>query len=98
MTAPIVDNPLLQTEGLPKFDRLRPEHVEPAIRELLTRLNAGLDALERDVKPTWEGSVARLSAITEPLGLAWGTVSHLMSVQNSPELRQAHSAVEGDVV
>ncbi|WPB75485.1 M3 family metallopeptidase [Archangium violaceum] len=98
MTATIADNPLLQNEGLPKFDRIRSEHVEPAIRELLTRLNADLDALERDVQPTWEGSVARLSAITEPLGFAWGVVNHLMSVQNSPELRQAHSAVEGDVV
>jgi oligopeptidase A len=98
MTATTADNPLLQNEGLPKFDRIRPEHVEPAIRELLTRLNADLDALERDVQPTWEGTVARLSAITEPLGLAWGAVNHLMGVQNSPELRQAHSAVEGDVV
>jgi len=98
MTAPTPDNPLLQSEGLPKFDRIRPEHVEPAIRELLTRLHASLDELERDVKPSWEGTVARLSAMTEPLGMAWGVVNHLMSVQNSPELRQAHSAVEGDVV
>jgi oligopeptidase A len=98
MTATIADNPLFQNEGLPKFDRIRSEHVEPAIRELLSRLNADLDVLERDVQPTWEGTVARLSAITEPLGLAWGAVNHLMSVQNSQELRQAHSAVEGDVV
>ncbi|HEX5749603.1 MAG TPA: M3 family metallopeptidase [Archangium sp.] len=98
MTATLADNPLLQNEGLPKFDRIRPEHVEPAIRELLARLNADLDALERDVQPTWEGTVGRLSTLTEPLGLAWGAVNHLMSVQNSPELRQAHSAVEGDVV
>ncbi|MFL5355855.1 M3 family metallopeptidase [Archangium sp.] len=98
MNASTVDNPLLQNEGLPKFDRIRSEHVEPAIRELLAGLKADLDALERDVKPTWEGTVARLSAITEPIGLAWGVVNHLMGVQNSPELRQAHSAVEGDVV
>ncbi len=98
MTSPTPDNPLLQTEGLPKFDRIRPEHVEPAIRELLARLTTDLDALERDVQPTWEGTVSRLSAITEPIGMAWGVVNHLMGVQNSPELRQAHAAVEGDVV
>ena len=98
MTAPTTDNPLLQSEGLPKFDRIRPEHVEPAIRELLTRLHASLDELERDVKPTWEDAVARLSALQEPLDIAWGVASHLMSVQNSPELRQAHAAVEGEVV
>ncbi|QRN95744.1 M3 family metallopeptidase [Archangium violaceum] len=98
MTASTSDNPLLQNEALPKFDRIRSEHVEPAIRELLTRLHTDLDALERDVRPTWEQTVARLSAITEPIGLAWGVVNHLMGVQNSPELRQAHAAVEGEVV
>ena len=98
MTAPVSDNPLLLTEGLPKFDRIRAEHVEPAIRELLARLNVDIDALEREVEPSWKGTVERLSTLTEPLGLAWGVVNHLMGVQNSPELRQAHSAVEGDVV
>ncbi|HSP80398.1 MAG TPA: M3 family metallopeptidase, partial [Myxococcaceae bacterium] len=98
MTAPANDNPLLHLEGLPPFDRIRPEHVEPAIREHLSRLHRALDELERDVRPTWEGSVARLSAITEPFMLAWSAVGHLMSVQNSPELREAHAAVEGDVV
>ncbi|WNG23993.1 M3 family metallopeptidase [Cystobacter fuscus] len=98
MNASVAENPLLQTEGFPQFDRIRPEHVEPALRELLQRMNAQLDELERDVQPTWAGTVERLSAITEPLGLAWGVVNHLMGVQNSPELRQAHAAVEGDVV
>jgi oligopeptidase A len=92
------DNPLLQTEGLPRFDRIRAEHVEPAVRELLARLNTDLDTLEREVRPTWQGTVERLSTLTEPLGLAWGVINHLMGVQNSPELRQAHAAVEGDVV
>ncbi|ATB36068.1 peptidase M3 [Cystobacter fuscus] len=98
MNASVAENPLLQTEGFPQFDRIRPEHVEPALRELLQRMNAQLDELEREVQPTWAGTVERLSAITEPLGLAWGMVNHLMGVQNSPELRQAHAAVEGDVV
>ncbi|MET0403580.1 MAG: M3 family metallopeptidase [Cystobacter sp.] len=98
MNASVAKNPLLQTEGFPRFDSIRAEHVEPALRELLARMNAELDALERDVRPTWAGTVERLSAITEPMGLAWGVVNHLMGVQNSPELRQAHAAVEGDVV
>ncbi len=98
MTVPASDNPLLQTEGLPRFDRIRPEHVEPAVRALLERLNTDLDALDRDVQPTWAGTVERLSTLTEPLGLAWGVINHLMGVQNSAELREAHAAVEGDVV
>ena len=39
-----------------------------------------------------------MEALTEPLFTAWGVVSHLMGVQNSPELRAAHDAVQKDVV
>jgi oligopeptidase A len=92
------DNPLLDLTGLPRFDAIRPEHVEPAIRALVSRMQEGVEALEREVQPTWESAVQRLSALGEPLGLAWGAVNHLMSVQNSPALREAHAKVEGDVV
>ncbi|MCI0572105.1 MAG: M3 family metallopeptidase [Myxococcaceae bacterium] len=98
MSSSTPDNPLLQIEGLPRFDAIRSEHVEPAVRTLLARLKEDLAALERDVQPTWEETVGRVSTMTEPLGLAWGAVNHLMSVLNSSALRQAHAAVEGDVV
>ena len=31
-----MDNPLLAQEPLPPFPRIRPEHVEPAVREALS--------------------------------------------------------------
>ncbi len=92
-------NPLLASpDTLPRFDEIRAEHVEPAMRELVSGVIAGLDAIERDVVPTWDGLVARLTALTEPLGWAWGAVTHLMAVRNGDELRAAHEATQPLVV
>ncbi|MEZ0230412.1 MAG: M3 family metallopeptidase [Planctomycetota bacterium] len=97
------DNALLQHDRLPRFDAIRVEHVVPAVKDLVARQNAAVDALERDlasgkVKPSWASVMDHLTEVTEPLAYAWGITGHLMSVQNSPELRAAHEAVQPDVV
>ncbi len=38
-------NPLLETAGLPLFDRIAPEHVAPAMDELLAAAEKALDAV-----------------------------------------------------
>jgi len=93
-------NPLLETGpgGLPRFDAVRPEHVEPGIREVLIEAERALDALERDVRSTWAGVVEPLERIGDALGTRWGVVGHLLGVRNSPELRSAHEAVQPAVV
>ena len=97
--APLVsDSPLLATGSIPAFDRIAPEQVEPAIRTLLAAFHAGFDRLEATVQPTWDGSIAAVTSPAEPLAWAWGVVNHLMGVRNSPALRNAHQAVQGDVV
>lgn len=92
------DNPLLEYESVPAFDRIRAEHVAPAIRAVIARLDEGLAEFERKAEPTWEGTVRRLGDLTEPLGYAWNVVNHLMAVANTPELREAHRTVQNDVV
>ncbi len=86
-------NPLLDFSDLPLFDRIKPEHVAPAIDEL--RLAAEV-ALERVTAPdfpaNWVGIAATLDVATEQLGRAWGAVSHLNSVADTPELRAAYNA------
>ncbi|HEY3594123.1 MAG TPA: hypothetical protein VGL13_09615, partial [Polyangiaceae bacterium] len=105
MTQPIsidpASNPLLSRdahEDVPRFDQLATEHVEPAVLALVARLDEEMTALERDVAPTWESTIAALTGVTEPLYFAWGVVGHLTAVKNSPELRRAHEAVQKDVV
>jgi oligopeptidase A len=97
----IAANPFLAPEAyerLPPFQALQPSHIEPGIRTLTERVIAGLADLEANATPTWKGTIAALEALTEPLFSAWGVIQHLMGVQNSPELRAAHEAVQKDVV
>lgn len=96
--ADLTDNPLLCMEGLPKFDQIQPEHVVPAVRKLLADAEQALLALEESVEPTWEGCFAKLEEIDRPFEYAWGPVSHLFGVKNSPELREAYESVLDDVV
>ncbi|MGB6300290.1 MAG: M3 family metallopeptidase [Rivularia sp. (in: cyanobacteria)] len=94
----ISDNPLLKCSGLPSFTEIKPEHVEPALNQLLSELNEELTQLEADVKPTWNDLVEPLERLTERLTWSWGIVSHLMGVKNSPELRQAYETSQPKIV
>ncbi len=85
-------NPLLHITDLPAFDAIRPEHVTPAVDTLLAQANA---ALERAVSPTvaadYESMSAVLDVATERLSRAWGAVSHLNAVADTPALRAAYT-------
>jgi oligopeptidase A len=97
-TADLTDNPLLCAEGLPKFDQIKPEHVVPAVKKLLADAEQALSALEESIEPTWDACFAKLEEIDRPFEYAWGPVSHLFGVKNSPELREAYESVLDDVV
>lgn len=94
----ITSNPLLIGKGLPPFDAIKSEQVEPAFAELLTKLEAELTQLEANVQPNWSGLVEPLDRLNDPLRWSWGVVGHLMGVKNSPELRQAYENTQPKVV
>lgn len=94
----ITDNPLLIGKGLPPFEAIKPEHVVPAIAQLLAELDKDLATLEVNVQPTWSGLVEPLDRLGERLNWTWGIVGHLMGVKNSSELREAYETVQPDVV
>jgi oligopeptidase A len=95
-------NPLLDSTGLPEWSRIQPEHVEPAVQQVLAELNEELDRLEAALadcqKPTWQDVVDPLERLGDRLERPWSAVRHLMGVRNSEPLREAHQAVQGDVV
>ena len=95
-----MSNPLLGPVGLPAFDRILPEHVEPAMRAHLAQVERDFAAFEAGVgtSGSYETVVTRASDIVEPMGWAWGVVNHLLGVRNSDALRLAHQAVQGEVV
>ncbi len=94
----LTDNPLLVGTGFPPFDRVAPEHVVPAIRQVLYRANEQIDCLEQNLAPTWAGLLRPLEQLDFPFEYSWGVVSHLMGVKNSDKLRKAHEQVLADVV
>jgi oligopeptidase A len=86
-------NPLLDFSDLPLFDRILPEHVSAALDELLVKADAALAQVTAPEFPaTWSGIAKVLDVATEQLGRAWGAVSHLNSVADTPELRAAYNA------
>ncbi|MFC0134856.1 oligopeptidase A [Massilia eurypsychrophila] len=91
-------NPLLDFSGLPRFDAIQPEQVQPAIDELIAhaaKVVAELEAPSANV--TWENFVVPLEDATEKLGRAWGVVNHLNNVVDTPELRAAYNEAQPKV-
>lgn len=84
-------NPLLDFSGLPRFAEIRPEHVSPAVDELLAQARAAV-AVAESAAPTWEAFVSPLEDAHERLGRAWGQIEHLHSVCDSPALRETYNA------
>ena len=87
-------NPLLQVRFDIPFDRIRAEHVEPAIEEHLRRSRARIGAIGAEAgSRTWDNTMRALDLATEDLDFAMAVVRHLESVVTTPELRAAYNAV-----
>jgi oligopeptidase A len=86
-------NPLLDFDGLPRFAELRPEHVAPAMDQLLAEGRATVARVTgADVACTWDAFVTPLEDANERIARAWGQVAHLHGVLDSPALRDAYNA------
>jgi oligopeptidase A len=87
-----MSNPLLAFDDLPLFDRIRPEHVAPAMDELLGQADRALAEVTQPAFPADWNAIARvLDVATERLGRAWGVVGHLNAVADTPQLRAAYN-------
>lgn len=87
-----MSNPLLDFTDLPLWDQVRPEHVGPAVDELLAQADASLETVTQpSFPPSWNEIAKVLDVATERLGRAWGVVSHLNAVADTPPLRAAYN-------
>ncbi len=88
------NNPLLQDFELPPYSKIRPEHVAPAIDQILAENRVNLQQLLQTPADTldWTQLVTALDTLNERLARAWSPVSHLNAVCNSAELRTAYEA------
>jgi oligopeptidase A len=85
-------NPLLDTAGLPRFDAIAPQHVAPAVDELLRAAGEALETVTQGGFPAdWTTMARTLDVATERFSGAWGAVSHLNGVADTPALRAAYN-------
>ena len=86
-------NPLLDFSSLPRFSEVLPEHISPAMTQLLAHAEQAMTEVTADSFPADWLSVSKvLDTATEQLGRAWGMVGHLQGVADTPELRAAYNA------
>jgi oligopeptidase A len=85
-------NPLLDFADLPRFDAITPALIAPAIDQLLQATSAALEQVTAaDFPADWTRISLTLDVPAEQLSMAWGAVSHLNSVADTPELRAAYN-------
>lgn len=83
-------NPLLEITENPQFSKIKPEHIVPAIDELLNQARAMVNQCLQQTTYTWENLIEPIVTIEDRLNKAWSPVRHLNAVINSDELRDAY--------
>ena len=78
-------NPLLDFTDLPQFAAIKPEHITPALDQLLARGRAAIDQVIAAAGDDWDSVVEPLTDATEQLSRAWGIVGHLNGVMGNTE-------------
>jgi oligopeptidase A len=92
-------NPLLSFgKSLPEYSSIKAVDIKPAIEHLLSEAQKAVDvSLQSSTPATWFDLVEPLEDATENLGRAWGVISHLNSVADTPEFRKAHAEMLPEV-
>lgn len=85
-------NPLLQDAILPDFTAIKPEHIEPAINEIVSDNLLAIQTLLENKTPDWQALLQPLHNLNDRLEKAWAPVSHMNAVVQSDALRAAHDA------
>lgn len=87
-------NPLLEETPRIPFHRIRGEHVEPGVREILSIGRERLEELASDPSPpTFENTLGALDQLTRWVAERLTPASHLLSVAETPDLRSAYNEV-----
>lgn len=92
------DNPLLEVTTDAPYERVRAEHVRPAVESLLARSQQRLAAIcAHDGPRTFDNTLRALDESTRELEWAMAVVSHLEAVMNEPALRDAFNDAQPKV-
>ena len=85
-------NPLLNTSSLPRFGEISPDHVVPAIKQLISDHREQLNTLlDSNADPKFESLVVPVELMEHELGRVWSPIVHLQSVLGSQDWREAYN-------
>ncbi len=85
-------NPLLEQHDLPPFSQIQSKDIEPAITHLIERNKRAIEAiLAQHTHYSWNNLWLAIEQMEDELAQAWSPVSHLNSVANNDELREAYN-------
>lgn len=87
-------NPLLADTDLPDFVHIQPEHVVPAIEQLIAEHRNAIEAVTESGSADFASVILPSERADFMLTRGWSPVSHLNSVADTPALRAAHAAAE----
>ncbi len=88
-----MSNPLLALPDLPAFDKIKAEHIEPAIDTLLAQCRETVERLlAENGQYSWANLIEPLADQDDRLHRAWSPVSHLHAVADTEPLRKAYNA------
>ena len=94
-----MSNPLLTFTDLPPFSQIQPEHIKPAVEQVISECRAKIEeVLEGNTNPTWESVVAPIEQADDRLNRVWSPVGHMNAVVNSEALREAIRKLSASVV
>ena len=88
-----MSNPLLQTHELPPFSKILPEHIKPAVEEIINDNETAINKLLAEKQTfNWENLQEVLDKLDDRLSQSWSPVGHMNAVVNSDELRDAYNS------
>ncbi len=88
-----MSNPLLESTTLPQFSKIKAEHIEIAIDALLAEARTIIKKQLQATKDyTWKNLIEPIENIEDKLNKTWSPISHMNSVVNTDELRDAYNA------
>ncbi|KAI9475959.1 MAG: hypothetical protein EXX96DRAFT_575260 [Benjaminiella poitrasii] len=94
--------PFLKWKLFPDFEHLitqtSPAIAVPAFNKLIAAAKAQFIEIEKNFDPTWEGTIGRLTELEDEISRAFGILSHLNGVKNSPDVRATLEMIQPEFV
>ena len=96
-TLPNKENPLLDLDGLPDFQKVTGSVIEESLPFLLHQAEKKHELHEEQLRSNkdvqWNDVMTKSEKIFDSLSLAWSVIQHLHGVKNNAALREAYQKV-----